>query len=86
MSDNFIKITKRNSIHRSDFLGLIEDPATHVRFLRFRILIETNTDIQEILEEIEELSTDIYYVDMVNANTTAYVYFYSEKDFAQFRR
>lgn len=85
MRETFIKITKRNNISRTDFVKLIEDPATHVRFLRNKIIIETNDSLSDLLDEIEQLSTDIYHVDML-ANTTAYVYFYSGSDAAQFRR
>ena len=86
MSDTFIKISKRNMINRGDFVKLIEDPKTHIQFLRHKITIETNGELQNILDDIEELSTDIYFVDVIGTHTVANVYFYSNTDFSKFRR
>ena len=86
MGDSFLKITKRNAISRSEFIKLTEDPSIHIRFLRNRLLLETKGGLVDLLDEIEQASTDIFYVDVTNTNTTAYIYFYSENDFAKFRR
>lgn len=86
MSNNYIRIVKKNGLTRGEFKCLMEDPQIHLKFLRQRLYIESNGAINDILEELEMHTTDVYFADVISNNTTCYIYFYSDKDFAQFRR
>jgi len=86
MNTTTIEIKKINEISRSEFKSLIQDPATHLQFLRQRMQFHSKDNIDNILDELAELVTDVYYVDVVANDMICVVYFWSLKDFAHFRR
>jgi len=86
MNTTTIEIKKINEISRSEFKSLIQDPTTHLQFLRQRMQFHSKDNIDNILDELAELVTDVYYVDVVANDMICVVYFWSLKDFAHFRR
>ena len=81
-----IQIKKSNSISRAEFKMLIEDPKIHLTFLRQRVMILSENNIDSILAELEEVVTDVYYANVIDGDSSCQVYFWSPKDFANFRR
>ena len=81
-----IKIQKVNSIARAEWKNLIADPKIHLQFLKHRLMIESKDNLDNILDEIDSLVTDVYYVDVLATDLMGVVYFWSEQDFMNFRR
>jgi len=81
-----IQIKKINAVSRTEFKELIKDPKTHLQFLRQRLSFHSKDNINNILDELDEIVTDVYYVDIVANDLACVVYFWSLTDFANFRR
>jgi len=75
-----------NSISRSEFKELIKDPKTHLQFLRQRLVFESKDNMNDILDEVDDLVTDVYYADIIASDFICVIYFWSPQDFANFRR
>lgn len=81
-----IEINKTNSITRDEFKMLIKDPKIHLIFLKQRLTIRSNNNIDDIIEELDDITTDIYYADILERDNVCVVYFWSLKDFGHFRK
>lgn len=80
-----IEITKINSITAAEFKVLIKDPKVHLQFLRYRLRFHSPDNIENVFDRIDEYVTDIYYIDILKQSDTGVIYFWSEKDFFNFR-
>jgi len=81
-----IKIKKLNAIARSEFKELIKDPKTHMQFLRQRLRFESKDNINNIIDELDGIVTDVYYVDIIANDLICDIYFWNNQDFMNFRR
>lgn len=81
-----IRIQKINSIGANEFRKLIEDPKVHLQFLRNRLRIESKDNLNNILAEIDSISSDVYHVEVLTSDTTCIIYFWSTADFSNFRK